>query len=213
MSNWPPRASDQDCACLTCWRRNRANRLDFKFGSSAKGCKPRTFVILELAENPTFQVDNCYSPFVWIVGAIVSRGEDRYICAGYFATMSVLHLMVSRDEEPSVLGAEINNLGVGNVIPLPPAFIFEPLRKPLHGESGSSQTNSDRLSRKAVIEKKNAFLTPLFDVGQCALKPSRQFRDQGRNPWQYPAACRQPSCGLGEQSPGYGSPSLQGDQT
>ena len=83
--------------------------------------------------------------------------------------MGILHLVVFRHQQPSILMAEANNFGVFHVALRVTAFILKPFMKPLDGKTSRSQTHGDRLGCKTFVEKKNAFLTPLFDVSQCVL--------------------------------------------
>lgn len=98
--------------------------------------------------------------------------------------MSVLHLMIPRDEQPSVFVAKLDDFGVFHVSPGLTILVFKPLWEPLHGETRCSEAHSNRLGGKAFVEKEDAFLTPFFDVYQCASVLAERSCDQGHNQQQ-----------------------------
>jgi hypothetical protein len=78
--------------------------------------------------------------------------------------------------------AESDDLRVLYIFSDIPIVILEPFREPLNSKSGCSQADSHRLGGKAFVEKKDTFLTPLFDVYQGGLVLFLRRYGQAHNP-------------------------------
>lgn len=121
------------------------NSRNSKVCCAAERGEPGPFTMLEFAEQAAFQIDDRHNPFVLIFCTIVSGRQNSDFSFLDFLAMSILHLVISRHEHPTVLVTEPYNLRVFHVASNLPIFIPEPLRKSLYGKSGCSEAHGDRL--------------------------------------------------------------------
>lgn len=97
----------------------------------------------------------------------MGRSQDRNFSLSNLFPVSIPHFVIPGYQHPAILMAESNHLGILYVLPSAAVLIAEPFGKSLDGESSRSKTHCDRFGGETLVEEQNAFLTPLFDVGQC----------------------------------------------
>jgi len=146
--------------------------------SAAECAKPRSFPFLKLSKDSSLEVYYGGDPHIIVFGGVVGGCKYCHLCFLDFLPMGVFHLVIFCKKKPAVLVTKANDFRIFDVLLFLARCVFEPFGKSLHGESSRPQTSGYRLSREAIVEKENAFLTPLFDVCQCAgglgvLSPSR----------------------------------------